>query len=139
MLSEANRKGNATSIVKGVGESSIKDCKTVTFQFSICDLVFHESFIVVPDKSMKYDIVLGDSFLRNLSLIVTVDVGADKPSYSSSEGSWELYFASTEPTLIFRDVVLRTVEDVVMINCEPLLSKVPTRKIVYERSCRPVL
>ena len=49
MLSEVNRKGNGTSIVKGLGDSSIKDCKTVTLQFSICDLLFCESFLVVPD------------------------------------------------------------------------------------------
>ena len=106
-------------VLRGLGDSSITKCKKLDLNISICGIKFQESFVIVPDDSIKYGMVLGDSFMAKHKLGIDLSVG--RLFHSGKDGSWEIYYSETNPEVIFRNLVVRAAEEVVMTDSEPLL------------------
>ena len=114
ILEELANSGNIRpDKIRGLGASAIQPISNQRTKFSLGRLQFEESFLVLPENSLSYSVVLGNTFFSSNK--VTVEF-PHKLSGPLSSGYWEYY---SNP----QRVVVRSVE--VLMQESQVISSVP--------------
>ena len=114
----AVRDQSSFSSVLGLGGNTIESVSSINLNFLIHSIDFTSKFMVVPNESLTYDIVLGGDFYTSYGLII--DFNKRKISRTTDSGSWEIYLDET-PATVYRDLPVYLLDDVKLNSSEPIL------------------
>jgi hypothetical protein len=104
--------------ITGLGRSSVEPCGVASLTIKLASLTFVEDFVVVPDDSIKYSIILGEDLFINNKL--EIDYPNSKLSGFMEGGSWEIFFSDHPPYLIYREVEICLTADTCIEDMEPV-------------------
>ena len=103
---------------QGLGEGEFHSVGDVLLDVGMGSVNFKQQFCVVPTNSIKYDMLIGDDFLKKNGVLV--DVARGKLSSSLGRGSFEVYMGK-EQHRVYRNLDVYLTSDTRLISGESQL------------------
>jgi hypothetical protein len=119
LVPEMTAINNVGRIIAGLGGSSVVPLGSVLISVEVAALSLQGYFMVIPDDSIKYPVVLGNSFFLKNNM--KISCARSEISGIISCGSWEMHCNDSVPYVIYRELEICLANDVQLSDVEPLL------------------